>query len=380
MDAATDFHERLEQHLGAVTARRRALGPPQVAVRAPRLGIDHQYGGAKPFHAASVGKLFTATLVMQEVARGAFGLDTPVSQLLPRDEIQGLFRSDDAKDVAGGATVRHLLQHTAGVADYFGGRVLHGRPFLALVIGDRDRFWTPRDLLDFSREHQRPVGVPGQRFHYSDTGYVLLGRALEESAGSAFHELLHRRIFDEVGMPDSFLMYRSRSARDRGPTGATARPGAAAAPTREIAPIRIGEHDLTTARSVSCDWAGGGVVGTTEDLLRFSAALHDGRLVSAEHLSFLGAPRSRFRPGIRYGSGMMQIRFEGFSPFLRGYPRPTGHIGVLATHVFHDATHDAHIVMNFGSTREMVRSFRTLIDIERLLLRSSRLSRTGPRT
>ena len=68
---------------------------------------------------------------------------------------------------------------------------------------------------------------------------------------------------------------------------------------------------------------------------------------------------------------MMQVRFEGFSPFLRGMPRPIGHIGVLGTHLFHDPVHDAEIVLNFGSTREMVRSFRTLIEIERLLARVS---------
>jgi D-alanyl-D-alanine carboxypeptidase len=48
-------------------------------------------------------------------------------------------------------------------------------------------------------------------------------------------------------------------------------------------------------------------------------------------------------------------------------PRPTCHIGVLATHMFYDARNDTHIAMNFHSTREMVRSFRSLIVIEQLL-------------
>jgi D-alanyl-D-alanine carboxypeptidase len=69
---------------------------------------------------------------------------------------------------------------------------------------------------------------------------------------------------------------------------------------------------------------------------------------------------------------MMQVRFDGFSPLLRGFPRPIGHIGVLATHMFHDPVHDADIVLNFASTRQMTRSFRTLIRIEQELRRHSR--------
>ncbi|MGR0219819.1 serine hydrolase domain-containing protein [Agromyces sp. ZXT2-6] len=374
MTAATDFATRLDRHLDRVASRRRELGPPQVAVRAPRLGIDYRFGDPETrFHTASVGKLFTATLVMQAVASGAFSTETPVSRLLPRDELDGLFDTTGSTDAAGGATVHHLLTHTAGVADYFEGAVTSGPTMLELVLDEPDRFWTPRELLDFSRERQRPVGRPGARFAYSDTGYILLGRVLEEATGRAFHDLLHERVFGPVGMEDSSLMFHSRCARDGGPALESA--GAAGAAGRSgtvIAPVRLGRREVGDHLSLSCDWAGGGVVGTPPDLLAFSDALHHGRLISPEHLAYLAEPRNRFRPGIRYGAGMMQVRFEGLSPFLRGMPRPVGHIGILATHVFHDPVHDAEIAMNFGSTREMVRSFRTLVEIECALHRASR--------
>ncbi|GAA4065625.1 serine hydrolase domain-containing protein [Agromyces indicus] len=361
MTAAVDFATRLDRHLARVAARRGALAPPQVAVHAPGLGITYRSGElALPFHGASVGKLFTATLTMQAVEAGAFTTDTPVSRLLPGDELAGLFDADGSTDAAGGATVHQLLAHTAGVADYFEGPVTSGRRMVELVHDEPDRFWTPRDLLDFSRERQRPVGRPGERFRYSDTGYVLLGRLLEESTASTFHDLLHERIFEPVGMIDSSLWLRSRPAREGGSV------------RTRIAPVRIGRRAVTEARSVSCDWAGGGVASTLDDLVAFSDALHHGRLIGEAHLRYLAEPRHRFRPGIRYGAGMMQVRFEGFSPFLRGLPRPVGHIGVLATHVFHDPVHDAEIVLNFGGTREMVPSFRTLIEIERALQRVSR--------
>lgn len=373
MDAAADFATRLDRHLDRVTARRGILGAPQVAVWAPRLGLDHRYGDrSQRFHVASVGKTFTATLVMQLVESGAFALDTPVSALLPRDEFEGLFDTTGTTDAAGGATVHQLLTHTSGVADYFEGRVTSGRPMRELVVAEPDRFWTPADLLEFSRRRQRPVGRPGERFAYSDTGYILLGRILEQASGRAFHELLHERILTPLGMGDSALLFHSVPAHDSVPADDRVGEHGGVDATLGIAPLRLGRVEASTFRSLSCDWAGGGIVSTPDDLLAFGSALHGGRLLSPESLAYLAEPRNRFHVGIRYGAGLMQVRFDGFSPFLRTLPRPVGHIGVLATHLFHDPVHDAHIVMNFASTREMSRSFRTLIFIEQALQRAAR--------
>ena len=337
--------ERLTRHLDTVTRKRGDRGAPQVFVSAP--GLEFGYGDAAlPFHIASIGKVPTAVLVMQLVESGAFTLDTPVVELLPAGTLDGLV----APPLLATVTVAQLLAHEGGVADYFEGPVTSGPPFLSLVLDEPDRFWTPDDLLEFSRAHQAPVG-PG--FTYSDTGYVLLGLLLEHVTGRQFHELLHQRIFTPLGMDDTYLLYRSEP-----------RAGA-----RPIAPFTLGVVEASTFRSVSCDWAGGGIVSTLADLSAFGRALHEGRLISGESLARLSAVRNRFRRGIHYGTGMMELRFEEFFFLLRGLPRPTGHIGVLGTHLFYDAVNDAQIVMNFGGTTEMVRSFRTLIQIETELRR-----------
>ncbi|GAA1522870.1 D-alanyl-D-alanine carboxypeptidase [Agromyces terreus] len=372
------FTEQLDAHLARITHRRGYLGAPQVAVRSERLGLDYRFGDHRQrFHVASIGKTFTATLIMQLVEAGAFTVDTPVSALLPHDELAGLFEIEGTADAAGGATVHHLLTHTAGVADYFGGAVTSGPRMLDLVLAEPDRLWTPPQLLDFSRERQRPIGRPGGRFAYSDTGYVLLGRILELTTGRAFHELLQDRVFTPLGMDDSAVQFFSRPARDIVERSVAGAPGDGAGTrvghvvTTEIAPFRLGKVEASRFTSISCDWAGGGIVSTPGDLATFSHALHHGELVSDANLAHLFEVRNRFRPGIRYGAGTMQVRFDGFSPLLRGLPRPVGHIGVLATHLFHDPVHDAEIVLNFASTREMTRSFRTLIAIEQLLQRRS---------
>lgn len=342
---------RLTAHLDGVTRSRGPLGAPQVLVRAP--GLELTYGDQSlPFHAASVGKVATAVLVMQLAREGAFALSDSIATLLPAGTTDGLFvvaGTDHARDV----TVLQLLDHTSGVADYFEGRVTSGRRFLDRVLGEPDRTWTPADLIAFSRDNQRAIAAPGRRFAYSDTGYILLGLVVEHVTGRAFHELLHERIFEPLDMRDSYLLFHSTPSNG----------------LRPIAPFRLGRVEASTFASISCDWSGGGIVTTLDDLVTFSRALHRGELTDADQLAEMQRVRNRFRPGIHYGAGMMELRFGEFSPFLRRLPRLSGHIGVLGTHMFYDRDNDAHIAMNFGSTREMVRSFRTLIEIERAIAR-----------
>ncbi|GLI26751.1 serine hydrolase [Agromyces rhizosphaerae] len=354
----TDFTARLSKAVAQHARDDSGPGTPQVAVRAERLGIDARVGDPRGrFHVASVGKLFTATIAMQLAERGDLDLDAPLTSLLPANELAGLF-TVRGTDHAAAATTRQLLAHTSGVADYFEDRVTDGPRLNRLLVDEPDRTWTPGDLLAVTRERQHPVALPGVKFHYSDTGYVLLGRILEERTGTAFHDLLHERLFTPLGMDDTFLPYRSRAANDGdGPVDVD--PG--------ILPVRLGRTDIAGFRSLTIDWAGGGVASTPDDLLAFSEALHGGRLLSPASLEAMTTMQHRFRPGIHYGTGIMQLRFGEFSPFLRGYPRPVGHTGILATHVFHDPVHDAHLVVNFGATTAMRRSVLAIIAIERML-------------
>jgi D-alanyl-D-alanine carboxypeptidase len=345
MPSRPSLTDALTRHLDRVTRRRAALGAPQVLLLGPEL--EYSYGNrALPFHAASIGKLATTALVMQLVD----DLDTPVVELLPAPLLESLFVVNGV-DHAAHVTVRQLLDHTSGVADYFDGPTIDGPPVRHLILSEPDRAWRPTELLDISRRTQRAVGAPGAQFAYSDTGYILLGLLLEQVSGRSFEDLLRERIFEPLGMRDSFL---------------APRPGVA------IAPAWLDGADVSTFRSLSADWAGGGIVSTPDDLARLGRALHDGTLVNEAQLAEMQRARHRFRPGIHYGTGMMTLRFSEFFFTLRGLPALTGHIGVLGTHLFHDPVNDVVIVMNFASTREMVASFRTLIQIEAQLRAAAR--------
>ena len=120
--------------------RRRGLPAPQVLVRAP--GIEFASGErTQPFHAASVGKMLTATLAFQLAESGVLDLTAPLSALLPRADTDGLFVRDGT-DAAASVTPLHLLTHTSGVADYFEGPNDTGQTFIARVTAERDRLFT----------------------------------------------------------------------------------------------------------------------------------------------------------------------------------------------------------------------------------------------
>jgi len=334
---------RLDGMLQRITRRRHTLGAPQFALRSPER--EFSFGDQdQAFHAASIGKLYTGVVIMQLVEEGRLSLDAPVDALLPAATLTGLFRDD-----APAPTVLDLLQHYSGAADYFEG--CRGTSVLKELLADPDRVWTPHELLDFAREHLRPVGRPGERFLYSDTGFVLLGLIIEEVGGQSYQDAVRARIIEPLGLTRTFL-----------PRLTTPAEGDAT-----LAPMWISRHELSRAAALSCAWAGGGIAATPSDLLRFSEALHGGELVSDEHLRIMSTPRGRVRGGIHYGAAMMQLRFEGFSPVLRGRSRQLGHLGSTGTSLFYDPASRAHLVMNFHSRSELPRLIRTAIAVQSAL-------------
>lgn len=303
--------------------------------------------GPDAFHVASIGKVFTAVLVGKLVDAGRIGLDDRVAPLLPPGTLDGLFVVDGV-DHQGEVTVAQLLAHTSGAADCFADPASGGSTVSRLIATEPDRAWTPADLLDFSRTQQSAVGAPGRAFHYSDTGYVVLGLLVERLYGVPFETALDREILAPLGMDRTWMPYRG-----------SPRVGAAG-------PLRaawLGGVEVSGFRSVTADWAGGGIASTEEDLAKFQAALWSGKLVSEATLASFRRFDAVFQKGIAYGKGLMELRFGEFFFLLRGYPKMAGHMGVLGTQMFTDPASGLQVVVNLGSDAAMEDSVRLIITV-----------------
>lgn len=143
------------------------------------------------FGIASGGKLFTAIAINQLIDAGRLALDARLLDCLPH----GLPHFDP------GVTIHHLLTHTAGVPDYFDEDVMDD--FAALWV-DRPVYRMRRleDFLPLFADRPMQSGV-GERFHYNNAGYILLGLVVEQVAGQSFADYVTAHVLGPAGMTDS---------------------------------------------------------------------------------------------------------------------------------------------------------------------------------
>ncbi len=255
------------------------------------------------FEIASISKTFTAALVLQLVEENAIVLDAPAVQLAP-DVFEKLLVVD-GRDRSSEITVRQLLGHMAGLPDYWTDPPFvtnDENAFLQAFLTTPDRRWEPRELVSYARA-LRPVGRPGEQYHYSDTGYVILGLIIERVTGKPFHEALRERILTRLDLNETFLSYHESP------------------PTLKRAAARYeGQLDVSDQLRQSADWAGGGLVSTARDLVRFAAGLTRGGFFHEPSTwKAMTNWHSTHSEDVDYGLGLFRIALETRAGQLWGH-------------------------------------------------------------
>jgi D-alanyl-D-alanine carboxypeptidase len=213
---------------------------------------------------ASIGKTFTATLVLQLIEEGHLGLDDTIDGILSDSSVE-----IDSLHVCGGIphgreiTIRQLLSHTSGIADY-----MEDPRFIPDVISNPKLQYTPDMIMKKYFEYGtnlKALFPPGEGYNYSDVNYVLLGMIIEHITGWTLQHELRTRIFDRLGMKNSYLEHYEEP--------------------RGVAPLShafFSTIDLVDNVNTSFDWGGGGIVSTCEELSTFFRALLEGKLFAEE--------------------------------------------------------------------------------------------------
>lgn len=145
------------------------------------------------FAVASMTKSFTAAAILLLEDDGKLRLDDPVGRYLgPLPESWNAI------------TVRHLLTHTSGIKDHYFDFPFYA-PVPALSSTNRRLEFTDEEIVRALSE--APLNfVPGERYAYSGSGYVLLGQIIGKVTGRPYGELLQERIFRPLGMSDTRLI------------------------------------------------------------------------------------------------------------------------------------------------------------------------------
>lgn len=288
------LQELLDQTVGAAPG-------VLLSVHAPLLGLDWsgaagvaslergdalhpEYG----FRIASMSKTFTGALIAQLLERGKLKLSDPITAYLPAD-IAGLVPVASGYSVSD-ITLDLLLRHRAGFSDF-----ATSPEWVSEIGADPGRPRSPQEIIRWACAHGELAGAPNERYCYSDTGYVLLGLALEALTGRPYWQLCREQLFDPLGMDSTWLegYEEHRTALSH--------------------PYVVMNGQYIDALQIhgSVDWAAGGHVSTLADIRQFLRGLFNCRLFSkVETLDtfLLGAESS---PNYYYAMGVGRKQILG---------------------------------------------------------------------
>jgi len=330
---------RMEQVIDSYVAPKRFMGSVLVAQQGKVL-LSKGYGSANleweipnspttKFRLGSITKQFTAASILLLEEQGKLKLDDPVKKHM-----------SDAPAAWDKVTIFHLLTHTSGIPSFTSFSDYREKEAQAM---------TPEKLVAWFRD--KPLDFqPGEKWDYSNSGYVLLGYLIEKISGQSYADFVEQNIFKPLGMKDSG--YDSNSA-------IIAHRAAGYMPTPK-GPVNASFVHMSIPLSA------GALYSTTEDLLRWEQGLFGGKLLKADSLQKMTTAFKQdyaFGLAIHEQNGHKVIEhgggIEGFNTQLSYYPDDKLVVVVLGN-------------LNGTAPGEMAGKLASVVHGEKLVLPSER--------
>jgi len=267
---------------------------------------DHQ------FKIASIGKTYTATIVLQLMEEGRLNLHDTLDRFFTPAvlDLDSLHVHDEVS-YGRQITIDHLLGHTSGLRDY-----MEDPRFFEDINKDPGRQWGSAGILQtyFSYgTHRQAAFPPGEGYLYADPNYVLLGMVIEAVTGSTLAQQYKERIFTPLDLTCSYLEFYEEP-----------REGCA------LSHAFLGALDVNLMVNTSFDWGGGGIVSTADEVNRFFKALLHGELFAQPGTlatMLAAADRGFGNDEFDYGYGLMKRTIAGLTFY--------GHGGAYDCDMFH---------------------------------------------
>lgn len=231
------------------------------------------------FDLASLTKVFTGTAIGQLAQQGKIKFDGPIAKYLP----------ELPANLVKGVTIHHLLTHTSGLGSYW---------TTEFHESNHARFRTLKDYLQLIR-NDTLLFSPGSRWSYSNSGFLLLGLLIEKVSGKSYFDFIKDNIFLKAGMASSDFLERDAVNKNVATSYTKQnryRPNDASySNTYFIAPVKGS--------------SAGGAYASAQDLLAFSDALLNNRLLNKEYTNIIisgKAPYDRPERRKKYAYGFAE--------------------------------------------------------------------------
>jgi CubicO group peptidase (beta-lactamase class C family) len=234
---------------------------------------------ATRFNISSVQKCFIATLILQLNRDGLLSLEDPLIKFFP----------DCPYETADAIQIRHLLNHSSGLADY--------RDTDEYRLNS-ERFRSIDEVLPLVYA-SLPAFAPGERFEYSNAGVLFLKGIIERVTGQRLSQVLSERIFGPLGMDETVLLVGGTVLENRATGHQRAEDG----------------ETLLRVTGEPSAYAGGGIYTTARDLLKFDQAFYGEDLLDEEHKQLMFTPTG---PDPAAAYGWFVVPYGGTTVIMHG--------------------------------------------------------------
>jgi CubicO group peptidase (beta-lactamase class C family) len=252
------------------------------------------------FRIGSVTKQFTAACILQLEEQGKLSVNDKLNKYIPD------YPKGDS------ITIHMLLNHSSGIKNYT----------------SLPEFW-PKAILPLSKDSMialfknKPLDFPpGSKFSYSNSGYFLLGVIVEKASGKAFNDYLLENVIRKAGLPntgmdhlDSVLAFRAKG----------------------YAKKRTGGWAHADYIAMEGPYSAGAMYSTLDDLVKWTKALHNNQIISAESRKKMMTP---YYDNYGYGIGIDSFKthprvshnggIPGFSSSLAYYPKDDAYVVAIS--------------------------------------------------
>jgi D-alanyl-D-alanine carboxypeptidase len=313
------------------------------------LGAAGDMSADQAYFIASTTKLFTTALILHLRAAGKLNLEDKITAYLDSAILKGLHRYRGT-DYSRTLSLKHLLAHTSGLADYFQNKGDNGRSLEQEIVAGNDQHWTFEQALARTKAMQ-PRFAPGtkKKAHYSDTNFQLLGRIIENITDTSYAANCAEKIIQPLQLSATYLY---QDHRDQQPK-----------------PLYYQSNELRIPRAMTSFGPDGGMVSSSADMLRFTEAFFTGKLFPAAYIDDLQVWNRIFFP-MRSGIGIHLFRLPWLFNPIRTVPDFIGHSGLSGALAFYSPKENLYLAGTVNQVAHPDISFRTMIRLTQVLKKS----------